>query len=408
MGFVVFPAALPQPSVVSMSAAERRLLSSVAEGLPQVRLLQADFLGYENLQWEFTASNASIFQFWWVNNLLEGGRWFAASWPRVSAAVNGVCRFLLPPRWELIGHEYWRVTVGTELRGAARPPITASLLLGLHFDGDWTDTAKGHSLASVNTIGATGDPTFPTATPKFGTAHVRFGSGVYNQFYSDNRGKLIFNLDGEFQISVWVRPTMGIYSFSGGDIVDLVSWGHASGGSFVGSGGTNPPGPYTGQFRFWVKGDASFAYISFQYPTFEPSTGFSAVGILRDLVHASPVGVPVDGAWHHVGIGGDVNGIRAYIDGVQVQEDGSTVFTDPPSPGARPMWAGTIYTDQRFIVGGTPAGTYSLLGFADYPAHAAFASPYSGDMDDLEVRNGRGCVTFIGPTITVPVAPFVR
>ena len=119
---VVFPSSLPSPSVVWMSAAERRLLSSIADGLPQMRTLQSDFLGYENLQWEFTGAQAVVFQQWWRVTLIEGGRWFQASWPRVTVATTGVCRFLLPPKWDLIGHEYFRVTIGTELRGNAEPP----------------------------------------------------------------------------------------------------------------------------------------------------------------------------------------------------------------------------------------------------------------------------------------------
>lgn len=122
MSAVVFPPTLPNPSVVSMTPAERRLLSSITNGMPQARLLQRDFLGYENLQWEFTAAQAAIFQLWWSSTLINGGRWFLASWPRVTAAPSGVCRFLQPPKWDLIGHDYWRVTVGTELRGVALPP----------------------------------------------------------------------------------------------------------------------------------------------------------------------------------------------------------------------------------------------------------------------------------------------
>ena len=125
MGAVVFPPSLPSPSVVGMSPAERRKLSSIADGMPQARQQQADFLGFENLQWEFTAAQALTFNLWWTTTLLEGGRWFQANWPRVTVATTGVVRFLLPPHWELIGHEYWRVTVGTELRGAALPPYLA-------------------------------------------------------------------------------------------------------------------------------------------------------------------------------------------------------------------------------------------------------------------------------------------
>lgn len=409
MGAVVFPSSLPNPSVIGMSPNERRLLTAIAEGMPQVRPLQQDFLGFENLQWEFDATQSAVFQLWWVNALLRGGRWFQASWPRVSVATSGVCRFLLPPKWDEIGHERWRVTVGTELRGVALPPITASLQLGLHFDGDYADIAAGHSTYLTNRPGGYTDPVLRSDTPKFGSGYIRTTIGS-KQIYSDNRGNLIFNADGEFQISVWVKPVVGGFGTSGGGVVELISWSHPSGGSFVGTGGTNPPGPYTGQFRLWVRGDASNAFIFFQYPTIDPSTGFFSPGILRDLNHFAPVGVPIDGAWHHVGIAGDVNGIRAYIDGTQVMEDGSTNYLDPSNPGARPMWAGTIYADQRFMVGGSFAGAFDITRYTDgtWPYGMAVAVPYCGDMEELEVRNGSGSVTYVGPTITVPVTQFVR
>jgi len=218
MGAVVFPSSLPNPTVVGMSPAERRLLSSVATGMPQSRLLQQDFLGYENLQWEFDAAQAAVFQLFWSSKLLNGGRWFAASWPRVSAATSGVCRFLLPPKWNLIGHERWRVTVGTELRGAALPPMTAALQLGLHFDGNFTDTAIGHSIGYADPWTSAGGgvpPTFSAVAPKFGSANVELAPNNF-ALISDNRGKLTFNVDGEWQISVFLKPVISLYGYSGG------------------------------------------------------------------------------------------------------------------------------------------------------------------------------------------------
>lgn len=119
MTAVVFPSSLPQPSTLTMTPSDRLLRSSITTGLPQVAGLQRDFLGNETLVWQFTAAQMVIFVDFWKNTLILGGRWFATNWPQVTGGA-GVARFTAPYQRRLIGHEYFEVTISTELM--RRPP----------------------------------------------------------------------------------------------------------------------------------------------------------------------------------------------------------------------------------------------------------------------------------------------
>ena len=111
-----YPLTLPGPSKIMLKPAERRRGSSLTEGLQQVRTRQQDFLGVEEVEWEFVASHAEIFDAWWKGQLVYGGGWFAAGWPSSHRMAIGNRRFISVPKWTLIGHEYWRVSAQLELR----------------------------------------------------------------------------------------------------------------------------------------------------------------------------------------------------------------------------------------------------------------------------------------------------
>jgi len=116
-----YPLTLPGPSKILLKPAERRRVSSLSEGLQQVLGRQRDFLGVEEVEWEFVASYAEIFDTWWKDELVYGGGWFSAGWPSSRLLTGGNRRFITVPKWTLIGHEYWRVSADLELRGGAVP-----------------------------------------------------------------------------------------------------------------------------------------------------------------------------------------------------------------------------------------------------------------------------------------------
>jgi hypothetical protein len=117
MSYIVFPSDLPNPSQVGLKPAERRRLSGISDGYQQVGSRQRDFLGEETLQWELTAAQAQTFDDFFKYDLTYGGAWFQADWPLSHAMDVATRRFITPPKWSLIGHEYWRVSATFELRG---------------------------------------------------------------------------------------------------------------------------------------------------------------------------------------------------------------------------------------------------------------------------------------------------
>lgn len=146
MTAVAFPSTLPMPTTLTMTPQERRLLSSIAWGLPQTRNLQRQFVGGEQLVWELDGPQMAIFDDWYQNALIKGGRWFSTPWAQVNGGP-GVARFATPPVIKLLGHEYFSVTVPTET-SRRPPPFTprpeADLLL--HFDEADATTWPDHTI----------------------------------------------------------------------------------------------------------------------------------------------------------------------------------------------------------------------------------------------------------------------
>lgn len=400
-----FPSTLPQPSIITQARVDTRLNSSIADGPPQTRQISKDFKGAETLQWFFDATTAAIFLSFWETALLKGGRWFTANWPRINAGFT-VCRFLAKPSWRLVGHEFWEVNVNAAIRGISMPPLKTALVLGAHFDGDYADAAGGslNPVVGIYTIGGQVPAPF-TAPGKFAATSVAFNSYATAAVYSDDRASLALNEFGEWQISVFLKPQYnGVYSYSGGGVLDMLSWGHPDGGAALAIAPDEPKG----QFRFRVTGDASDADITFDYPALNPTTGNV------DLVRLELVGVgggavpsiPVDGNFHHIGIAGDATSSRMYVDGNLVADDNDLSIGRPA--GQRPMFVSSSYVDQRFLVGALFAGTFSGDYGPTFPYDMAVTIPFAGKMSDLYVACGVGSVTFVGPSITVPVAPFVR
>jgi hypothetical protein len=125
---IVYPATLPTPQAASIQSVERRVLSS--EGYFESRAGQTDRLSIEEIAFPpLTPAEALIFDDWWRDDLLEGGIWFAAAWPRPEGQTSVARRFLRPPSWDYIGAPdsgYWRVTATFEVRGTGELPETST------------------------------------------------------------------------------------------------------------------------------------------------------------------------------------------------------------------------------------------------------------------------------------------
>ena len=179
---VIWPTSLPGPSSIMLEPAERRHVSTITDnGIQQASGKQTDYLADENVRFEFTATQAVIFQSLWKSDLLYGGAWFGAQWPCAHYPTGyGVRRFKGDPSWRLIGHEYWEVTCKMQLRGRIRGPNGNGGIGGV-------PAAGGIRLYDLRMLGAPG--TFPYgASVTSGTAHV------WNPFTNESAFSFLFSV----------------------------------------------------------------------------------------------------------------------------------------------------------------------------------------------------------------------
>jgi hypothetical protein len=270
------------------------------------------------------------------------------------------------------------VSIACQIRGRGELPVrTVPPLLGLHFDGDPTDTS-GHDFGPYDwTFGDT-LPSYPTSDPKFGSANVRMTP--FDQILiSDDRGALNLNEFGEWQVRLWVKPTVGALGYAGRSLLHLMHGG--------------PNGSV-------LDGNASSAQLFLSVPN-----GGSGYGVLRVDYCADVVGIrsktlPNVGAavhiphgeWTFVAVGGDATSTRAYVGGVLAQEL------------AAPMFVSENFTHQYFVVGAGFVG--GVVDESTFPLHSTWFNLWSGDIDDLCVSNGPGSFEFTGSSIEVPSGPF--
>ena len=119
-----YPTTLPGPSAVTAQGAERRLIAD-RDGVRQSRPAQLDRLAMQQLTFEFvTFPQCATFRTWWGTALVNGGAWFAATWPLPQGFVSGVRRFASVPQWDYIAAIGWRVTAVCEVRGRGVTPST--------------------------------------------------------------------------------------------------------------------------------------------------------------------------------------------------------------------------------------------------------------------------------------------
>lgn len=122
MPAITYPAGLPMPSVATLTPTERRDVSSLP-GPRSSRVRQRDFNATQQIEWAvLTRSELAELRTWWHDVLVEGGAWFAATWPLPEGLVVGVRKFLAEPQRTYLGNNRWRVSAQCEVRGRGMSP----------------------------------------------------------------------------------------------------------------------------------------------------------------------------------------------------------------------------------------------------------------------------------------------
>jgi hypothetical protein len=348
-----------------------------------------------------TAAEVKIFSDWYQDDLYNGGCWFAATWPLPEGIVAAVRRFMQPPRFEYLYSGFWRISAVFEVRGRGMLPVRGPvMLLGLHFDEDFTDET-GHPIAPWHWLSIDEPPTIETTTPQFGGYMFGAADSLLQPLLSDVRGALNLNEFGEWQTRFWVRlDQANIYTGKAGGMVWTLQGASQSGGSIPGTPGGDA-------FQISVRVDriggeaAGFASLRVTYNARDPViTSVNASASLHPVAVDSEL-VPIDDAWHFIAVCGDSTSTRAYIDTNLALDDANS----PHPAGTSPLWADedASFENQVFIVAAAFNGGISDDG---WPSTAIFGQYFCGGLDDLQITQGPGCVEFTGATITVPDAPF--
>jgi hypothetical protein len=364
----VYPATLPTPQAASIQSVERRVLSS--EGFFESRAGQTDRLSIEEITFPpLTPAEALIFDAWWRDDLLEGGIWFAAAWPRPEGQTSVARRFLRPPSWDYIGAPdsgYWRVTATFEVRGTGELPVPrAELILGMHFDGDAVDEA--------------GLSTF--------SGSIAYVDGKFDQGF-DGSSKVIYsaglpvlNLGTQWRVEGWFRlDAISDLTFP----AYILTMGHA--GTGMGAGG---PGGNTRQMLVFVQVedpvDGGILRVSTNDQT----------GVGENTLTSSDIGVSsiFGGVLYWFCAGSDGTNMRLYLGA-----DGDTNAVLVDEMLNETTYAGADFTNQCFVIGAGYAG-------GGWPGiHTSYVN---GMLDDIVIYSGPNAMAErVGATIPMPTIPF--
>jgi hypothetical protein len=372
---IVYPATLPTPQAASIQSVERRVLSS--EGFFESRAGQTDRLSIEEITFPpLTPAEALIFDDWWRDDLLGGGIWFAAAWPRPEGQTSVARRFLRPPAWDYIGAPdsgYWRVTATFEVRGTGELPVLyAGPFFLLHFDGNLTDSSDNGRLFEADTIITDAAPNSFTYTtdPVFGTHAGRF-PGTNNHIRSETWGDLqLASFDWTIEGFFRSRDVSGAI---GGPIINT--------GSLQAGGNEISNAPEGGQFALGV---SDMGVLNLEYSDATGSEDVPVVG--------SPDPVAED-VWQHFAIVSDATSLRLYSG--PVPGGVSTLIAE--APGARP-YAGAYDSLQRFFIGCKYTG-----GIPPLETYGSAGGRFHGDIDELRFVAG---AAYTGSSVAIPLTPF--
>ena len=401
---VVYPATLPSPSAAQVVEVERRFL---AQSPFDARAFQLDRAAQQDVTFPLmTEQQAAQFDDWWRNTLNRGGAWFAARWPLPRGLVSASRQFIGRPQYTFVAGGYWQITAQFWVRGAGLPPVLwGETVLGMRMQGN-VDNEAGPSIVAYPTTSHNTPPTFPAGAAKFGALGYRSSGYSTQPLISGNLGNFSLARFGEWAIKIWLKPGFQAGFGVGGYVMQLLA-GRLAGNNFGSSG--EPAGQIT-MFVTGVPGDNTKAQLGFYYPSTSPVDGTVVESPLVQLTPAAPVYLPVDGQHHFVYIcGGDAQGNRAYLDTQlwMVDYDTTTGLGPTNYPGRFPMLV-RDYDNQRFVIGSADVGTYSdHPDTAIWPDEFAFASGFIGDIGELWVSQGLGCIEYTGTTITPPAVPAI-
>lgn len=115
---------------------DQTVRTEIEAGAPRVRRRFTSGFTRATLAWTWSATQFSVFEYWWANVASGGAAWFNAPVENGQGVNACEVRFTKPWRAELLGAGVWRVSAETEIR--ARPLMTRSA---------W-DTATGSYVAT--------------------------------------------------------------------------------------------------------------------------------------------------------------------------------------------------------------------------------------------------------------------
>lgn len=122
MAVLAYPSTLPMPAqaVVLTPVPTRREYGR--PGPFSVRVYGVDRLYQGTAQLVLTPAQVEAFRAWWATDLVQGGCWFAASWPTQRGSIQQAWRLTAPPQYEHLAVGIWRVSLAVEVRGAGPVP----------------------------------------------------------------------------------------------------------------------------------------------------------------------------------------------------------------------------------------------------------------------------------------------
>ena len=121
MPTLVYPPNLPGPESAPL-VPDARALRSDAPGVFRERNFAKDFTGKQTLSFFLDPVQAAAFYLFWNEDLLQGGRWFSATWPFSGGNATLARRFSGEMSWAHLGGGAYRVTVESEFRGLGLAP----------------------------------------------------------------------------------------------------------------------------------------------------------------------------------------------------------------------------------------------------------------------------------------------
>lgn len=343
-----YPLTLPAPSKVGWQVKDRARSS----GLPGKALYAAaerDFSGTVEVEFFLNAAQAAEWYAWWAADLNEGGYWFNASWPKLSAGL-GVYRIKEPPAFSHLYNGAYTVTCAVQVRGRSKTvyipeddiyynPVAgdaniADVVLLCHGDGQNAGTSILDSSTRNRTMTAVSGVQTSTSQKVFGSASILLNGTT----------------------SYASTPASTDFDFASADLT-VEAWVYLLGDSPADTGGLRNAAVVSTDTRTtgWalqVNGSASATGTGFALET--RLAGVAAT------VSTDPLGVP-QGVWTHLAATKQGTTVRLFLNGELVK-------------------TGTIAQQVN-------SGANALLVGAN-TANSTYFRPFNGYIEELRVTKG--------------------